>query len=123
MTPPTPDKIRNVALISHGGAGKTSLAEAMLFDAGVTTRMGHVEEGNTVTDYDEDEIKRQISVSAALAPLEWNGTKINVHGVVDIVRKKAMVWGDGKEPTVSAVPADMADAVQEYRNTLIEALA
>ncbi|HOQ30561.1 MAG TPA: GTP-binding protein, partial [Armatimonadota bacterium] len=78
MKPYEPGQIRNVALISHGGAGKTSLAEAMLFDAGVTTRMGRVEEGNTVTDYEEDETKRQISVSAALAPLEWKDHKLNI---------------------------------------------
>ena len=216
MKPYDPDKIRNVALISHGGAGKTSLAEAMIFDAGVTTRMGSVEEGNTVTDYEEDETRRQMSVGAALAPLEWKGVKLNIidtpgyadfqadvrsalrvvegavvlvdavagvevgtelywrladqngaarvlfinkmrrenadfegvverirakfgkaavavqvpvgqelgfHGVVDIVRKQAMVWAGGKEPAVSDVPADLADTVAEYRGTLIESLA
>src|SRR5262249_24557948 len=70
--------IRNVGLFAHGGAGKTSLAEAILFDAHATTRLGKVDEGNTVTDYDPDEIKRRISVSAALAPIEWRETKINV---------------------------------------------
>jgi elongation factor G len=72
------DRIRNVGLFGHGGAGKTSLAEALLFDTKATTRLGRVEEGNTVTDYDPDEIKRGISVSAALAPVEWRETKINV---------------------------------------------
>ncbi|MGI9253551.1 MAG: GTP-binding protein, partial [Thermomicrobiales bacterium] len=57
------DRIRNIGLFGHGGAGKTSLAEAMLFDSKATTRLGRVEEGNTVTDYDPDEIKRHISVS------------------------------------------------------------
>jgi elongation factor G len=72
------DRIRNVGLFAHGGAGKTSLAEALLFDTKATTRLGRVDEGNTVTDYDPDEIKRRISVSAAVAPVEWRDTKINV---------------------------------------------
>lgn len=70
--------LRNVALISHGGAGKTSLTEAMLYTSGVTNRLGSVEAGNTVTDYDPDEIDRQITISTSLAPLDWNGTKINL---------------------------------------------
>jgi elongation factor G len=72
------DRIRNVGLFAHGGAGKTSLAEALLFDSGATTRLGRVDEGNTVTDFDPDEIKRRISVSAAVAPVEWRDSKINV---------------------------------------------
>ncbi len=72
------DRIRNVGLFAHGGAGKTSLAEALLFDAKATTRLGRVDDGNTVTDYDQDEIKRRISVSAAIAPIEWRDTKINI---------------------------------------------
>ncbi|HEX2988839.1 MAG TPA: elongation factor G [Chloroflexota bacterium] len=72
------EKIRNVGLFSHGGAGKTSLAEAMLFQSGAITRLGKVEEGSTTTDYDPDEIKRHISVSTALAPCEWQGHKLNV---------------------------------------------
>lgn len=72
------DRIRNIGLFAHGGAGKTSLTEACLFTSKATTRLGKVEEGNTVTDYDPDEIKRHISVSAAVAPLEWKDTKINI---------------------------------------------
>ena len=72
------DRIRNVGLFAHGGAGKTSLAEALLFDSKATTRLGRVDEGNTVTDYDPDEIKRRISVSLAVAPVEWRDTKINI---------------------------------------------
>ncbi|MDH7568131.1 MAG: GTP-binding protein, partial [Armatimonadota bacterium] len=210
-----PDHIRNIALISHGGAGKTSLAEAMLFDAGAITRMGRVEEGNTVTDYEEDEIKRHISVSAALAPLEWKGVKVNVidtpgfadfqadvrsalrvvesavvlvdavsgvevgtelywrlaeqngcarlffvnkmrrenanfdavvegirarfgrqavpvqvpvgaelnfRGVVDVLRQKALLWGEEKEPTEGPVPPELSDAVRAARTALVEAL-
>ncbi|MGQ0824096.1 MAG: elongation factor G [Actinomycetota bacterium] len=71
-------KIRNVALVGHGGAGKTTLAEALLFVAGATTRMGRVEDGTTVCDFDAEEQKRQISVSLALAPFELEGHKVNL---------------------------------------------
>lgn len=72
------DKIRNIALAGHGSCGKTSLAEAMLFRAGVTDRLGKIENGTTTCDFDSEEVKRAVSVSAAVAPLEWNGTKINI---------------------------------------------
>jgi elongation factor G len=72
------ENIRNIVLVGHGGAGKTSLAEAMLFRSGAITRMGKITEGNTVTDFDEEEIRKQISVSTSLAPVEWDGHKINV---------------------------------------------
>ena len=72
------DRIRTVGVFGHGSAGKTSLVEALLFDTKATTRLGRVEEGNTVTDFDPDEIKRRISVTAAIAPIEWRDTKINL---------------------------------------------
>jgi elongation factor G len=72
------DRIRNVVLLSHSGAGKTSAAEAMLFSAGAITRLGKVSEGTTTSDYDPDEIKRQISISLSVLPCEWKGTKINL---------------------------------------------
>ncbi len=70
--------IRNIALISHQGAGKTSLVEAALFNAGVTTRMGSVEQGNTVSDHDEEEIRRSLSLSTSVIPLELGGLKLNL---------------------------------------------
>ncbi len=72
------ESIRNVALISHGGAGKTSLAEAMLYSSGAINRLGKIESGNTTTDYDPDEIRKQVTINVGLAPLEWKGVKINV---------------------------------------------
>ena len=73
-----PGKIRNVAVVGHRGTGKTSLVEAMLFQAGRINRLGTVEAGSTVGDWDEDEQRRQMSLSAALAHLEWQGRKINL---------------------------------------------
>ena len=72
------DRLRNLAIIGHGGAGKTSLVEAMLFNAGHTTRLGRVDEGNATTDYLPEEIKRKISVSTTMAPCEWKECKINI---------------------------------------------
>jgi len=70
--------IRNVGIVGHGDTGKTSLVAGMLFDAGATTRLGRVDEGTTVTDYDEDEIARKITIHSSLAHCDWNGTKINI---------------------------------------------
>ena len=74
----TTDKIRNVVLLGHSGCGKTSLVESMAYLAGITNRMGKVEDGNTVSDFGKEEQKRQISISTSVVPIEWNGVKINV---------------------------------------------
>ncbi len=71
------EQIRNVALISHVGAGKTSLVDAALFDSGAVTRQGKVDEGTSVSDYDPDELKRRMSLNAKVLPVEWRDTKIN----------------------------------------------
>ncbi len=207
------NNIRNVALVSHGGNGKTSMAEAMLFESGAITRLGRVEEGNTTSDFDPDEIKRHSSVSLSLIPVEWKGVKINLldtpgyadfvgeekaglsaadaavllldatagvqvgteaawayleerklprmvvvnrmdrenasfdqsmealrshfgnrcaavripigaqdsfRGVIDLIKQKAYT---GEKAVEEPIPADMADAVQAYREKLIEAVA
>jgi len=78
MGAPSTDKVRNVVLVGHGGAGKTSLAEAMLFMAGETKRLGTVDDGHSSLDYDPEEIKRQMTVNLSLAPVTHKGVKINI---------------------------------------------
>ena len=72
------DRIRNVVLLGHGGAGKTTLAEAMAYLAGLTNRLGRVEDGNTVSDYDKEEIKRHFSITTSLIPVPWQKNKVNI---------------------------------------------
>ena len=72
------DRVRTVALMGHSGAGKSSLAEAMLFDSGALTRLGRVEDGNSVSDYDPEEKRRGISISLTVIPVEWQGTKLTI---------------------------------------------
>ncbi|MFZ5925691.1 MAG: elongation factor G [Bacillota bacterium] len=72
------EDLRNVALIAHGGAGKTSLAEAILYDARAIDRLGKVDEGTSTLDYDPDEVKRRITISTSIGPCEWAGAKINL---------------------------------------------
>ena len=74
----TTDKIRNIVLLGHGGAGKTSLTEAMAYLSGITSRMGKIADGNTVSDFGKEEQKRQFSISTAVVPIEWEGYKLNV---------------------------------------------
>ncbi len=71
-------RIRNIALLGHGGSGKTSIAEAMLYVSGGSDRLGNITDGTTVCDYDAEEIKRGFSLSASILPIMWKGTKINV---------------------------------------------
>ena len=111
-------KIRNIVLLGHQGSGKTTLAEALLFVSGVTTRMGSITEGNTVCDFEPEEIKKTISVSLALAPFEWRGHKVNLldaPGYADFVgeAQAAIRVADAAVLVVSAV-----DGVQVQHEAL-----
>jgi elongation factor G len=102
------DRIRNVAVIAHGGAGKTSLVEAMLFDAGSIDRLGSVEDGTTVTDYEPEEVDRKITISSALAYLTWDNHRINLidtPGFINFLEdaKGSMRAADGAVVLVSAI--------------------
>jgi len=72
------NKIRNIGLVSHGGVGKTSLAEAMLFSAGITTRMGTTDDGTTISDYHQEEINRKVSISTSILHADWKNCKVNI---------------------------------------------
>ena len=103
-----PECIRNIGIVGHGGNGKTTLTESMLFTAGVTDRMGRVEDGTTVSDYDPEETKRHISINASVDPYEWKNTKINiidVPGYFDFVGEMpgALEAADGVVIVLSAV--------------------
>lgn len=74
----TPEQLRTIALVSHQGAGKTSLVEAMLFNTGATTRLGKVDDGTTASDWDPDEVQHKISISNSVLPVEWSGHKLNI---------------------------------------------
>src|SRR6266496_2476792 len=76
--PLEPGKIRNVAVVGHRGTGKTSLVEAMLFQAGAANRLGTIESGSTVSDWDDDEQRRQMSLAASICHVEWQDRKINL---------------------------------------------
>ena len=102
------ENIRNIALISHSGAGKTTLVERFLFDQGVTTRLGNVQDGTAAMDFEEEEISRNSSIATALAPIEWKKTKLNfldTPGYADFVGEvnSALQVADGALILVEAV--------------------
>ena len=105
----TTDKIRNVVILGHGGSGKTSLVEAMAYMGGITSRLGSVAEGNTISDFDKEETKRKFSISTSMIPVVWNDVKVNVldaPGYFDFV-------GEAEE---AAAAADAAVIVVSGKN-------
>ena len=92
------DRIRNVVLLGHGGAGKTTLTEAMAYLSGITNRLGKVTDGNTISDYDKEEIKRKFSITTSTVPVVWDKVKVNIidtPGFFDFV-------GEAEEAVVQA---------------------
>lgn len=101
------EKLRNVAILGHGGCGKTTLVEAMALTTGITSRQGRVEEGNTISDYDKEETKRNFSISTSVVPIIWEDTKINIldtPGYFDFVGEveEALYAADGAVIVISA---------------------
>lgn len=98
--------VRNIVILGHGGCGKTTLVEAMAYVTGITKRQGRVEDGNTISDYDKEEIKRKFSISTSVIPIEWNYWKINIldtPGYLDFVgeTEEALAAADGAIIVVS----------------------
>lgn len=114
------EKIRNIAVIAHGGAGKTSLVEAMLVDAKAINRAGTIEDGNTVTDFEEEEINRKITLSSALAFCEYNGYRINIidtPGYINFIEdtKGCLSVADGAIVIVSALSGVKAETEKIWK--------
>ena len=114
------NKIRNVAVIAHGGAGKTSLVEAMLFDSGAIDRLGSIEEGNTTTDSEPEEISRKITIISALGFCNWNGHRINLidtPGFINFVEdiRGTLKAVDGAVVIVSAISGVKAETEKVWK--------
>lgn len=114
------EKIRNVAIIAHSGAGKTSLTEAVLFNAGAIERMGNTEAGNTTTDYEPEEIARKISVTSAIAYCNWKGNRINLidtPGFINFIEdtRGCLRVSDGAVVIVSAISGVKAETEKIWK--------
>jgi elongation factor G len=120
MTMTDVQKIRNVVVIAHGSAGKTSLTEAMLFDSGAINRLGTVEAGNTVTDFEPEEVEKQITISSSLAHCTWNDLWINLidtPGFVNLLEdtKGSMKAADGAIVLASALSGVKGETERLWR--------
>src|SRR6266581_2647026 len=131
------DRIRNVALIGHRGGGKTSLHEALLFEAGVVNRLGRVEDGSTTSDYEPDEQEREMSIGATVSSFDHDGRKINLIDtpgdpsfIADTVASlrvadaAVVAQGEGRgAPKPQDIPEELVGQAQEYREKLMDEVA
>lgn len=108
----TADRIHNVGLFSHAGAGKTTLAEAMLYETGAVNRMGKVDDGTTVSDYEPEEIDHNISIHMSLLPIEWNDYKINVIDAPGYAEFQAEAYAAMRAVDAAIIVVDAASAVE-----------
>ncbi len=118
-----PQDILNIAVVGHGGEGKTTLTEAFLYNSGALERMGRVEDGNTTTDYDPEETKRQISIGLALAPVEWKNKKLNlidVPGYFDFVGEAVAAYALCDSALIVLSPKDYVPVGAEKAYTYCE---
>ena len=106
------DRIHNVGLFSHAGAGKTTLAEAMLYETGVVTRMGKVDEGTTVSDHEPEEIDHHVSIHMSLIPVEWNDSKINVIDAPGYAEFQAEAFAAMRAVDSAIIVVDAASGVE-----------
>src|SRR5512136_57735 len=106
------DKIRNVVLIGHSSSGKTSLAEALLFNTGVVTRLGKVDDNTSVSDFDPEEQRRKISINTSLIPCEWNGYKVNVLDTPGYIDFAGEVKGALRVAEVAIVVVDSVSGIE-----------
>ncbi len=106
------DRIHNVGLFSHAGAGKTTLAEAMLYETGVINRMGRVDDGTTVSDHEQDEIDHHVSIHMSLIPIEWNDTKINIIDAPGYSEFQAEAFAAMRAVDAALIVVDAASGVE-----------
>ncbi|MBF0457593.1 MAG: elongation factor G [Nitrospirae bacterium] len=114
------EKVRNVAILGHSGCGKTTLTEAILFNAGAVTRMGSVTDGNTVTDFDPEEIERKVTINAAVATCEWSGYRLNLidtPGFINFMEdtRGCLRIADGAIVVVSAIDGARAETQKLWK--------
>ncbi|WP_100064940.1 elongation factor G [Miniphocaeibacter massiliensis] len=108
----TTDKIRNLALVGHSGSGKTTITESMLFNTGVTNRMGKTEDGNTVSDFSKEEIKRGISINTSIVPIEWKDIKVNFIDTPGYFDFKGEVFSALRASEAALIVIDAANGIQ-----------